>query len=122
MYIIDSFALFTPQVINYKEHVSKLKADLTRERNRQEEAASKVTEMRESVQPLKEKVKEYETVNKRLAGEKRSLEAQLSHAEAKMKEMRRQYDRQSFGVSVFVWGGGASMLWDLWHVCVWGKS
>lgn len=107
---MDSFASFKPQVINYKEHVSKLEADLTRERNKQEEAVNKVAEMRESIQPLKEKVKEYETVNKRLTGEKWSLEAQLSHAEAKMKEMRRQYDRQSFGVSVCVCSFGVSMF------------
>nr|XP_045616061.1 putative leucine-rich repeat-containing protein DDB_G0290503 isoform X3 [Procambarus clarkii] len=89
---------YEKQVAKYKDHVKGLETNLQRERTKQNEMTSRTMELEGKYQPLKEKLHESENVIKRLCNEKRSLEVQLNHADAKMREMKKQWDRESFGV------------------------
>nr|XP_053632844.1 GRIP and coiled-coil domain-containing protein 2-like isoform X2 [Cherax quadricarinatus] len=88
---------YEKQVTKYKEHVSKLDASLQRERTKQSEMVSRITDLESKYQPLKEKLHESENTVKRLVQEKRSLEVHVNLADAKMREMNKQWQRESFG-------------------------
>lgn len=85
----------------YKDHVSKLNESLQNERKKQAELVERIKELEEQKLPIKEKLHESELTLKRLGNENRSLEAQIKLANSKMKEMQKQWERESFGVSKY---------------------
>ncbi|KAG7158941.1 Nuclear mitotic apparatus protein 1-like [Homarus americanus] len=87
---------YEKQMAKYKEHVKKLEGNLQKELFRQNEMKTRITELDGRNQPLEEKLHEYENTIKRFGNEKRSLEVQLHHAEAQMKEMKKQFERDTF--------------------------
>lgn len=87
----------------YKELVTKLQSNLQKEFSKQKEMLSRISELESKYQPLKEKLHESENTVRRIGNEKRSLEVQLLHATAQMKEIKKQWERESFGVSIAFW-------------------
>lgn len=81
--------------------MKKLEESLQREKLKGIEAQNRVLEVEGKYQPLKEKHHEQENTIRRLGAEKRSLEMQLNHAEAQIKEQKKLQRRESFWVSVF---------------------
>lgn len=84
----------------YKEQITKVEADLKATRSKEKLLTSRISELEDGNQPYKEKILECEKTIKRLGNENRSLEVRLKHAERQMKDMRKQLERESFGVSL----------------------
>lgn len=82
----------------YKDHVSKLNEGLQNERKKQADLVERIKELEEQKLPIKEKLQESEITIKRLCNENRTLEAQVKLAGSKMREMSKQWERESFGV------------------------
>ncbi|XP_050701937.1 LOW QUALITY PROTEIN: centrosome-associated protein CEP250-like [Eriocheir sinensis] len=87
---------YQQQLSQVKECMKKLEESVQREKLKGIEAQNRVLEVEGKYQPLKEKNHEQENTIKRLGAEKRSMEMQLHHAEAQIKEHKKLQRRESF--------------------------
>lgn len=76
-----------------------MEADLKAEQAKEKVLTVRISELEDQHQPYKEKILEHEKTIKRLGNENRSLEVQLEHATTQMREMKKQCEREHFGVS-----------------------
>lgn len=100
-----------PQLSQVKECMKKQEESLQRERQRATEAQNRVLEVEGRYQPLKEKNHDLENTIKRLGAEKRSIEMQLHHAEAQIKEHKKLQRRESFWVSAIDTAAVTRCIW-----------
>ena len=74
---------YQKQVTKYKEHLTKLTENLKKEKELN-------AQLVKNKQPYKDKLEDQEVVIKRLRSEKSSLEAQVSHADSQLRDLKKQ--------------------------------
>lgn len=87
---------------NYKDKLTKNTEILEKEKELTRELKSKIQKYDFERQPLKDELAKLESVCKRLATEKRSLEAQLKMADSTIRDLQKKKDLEAFRVILFV--------------------